>query len=102
MLTIRVPVLQTHGRGFGSLSVHYGVAQMMPGIVSSAQQVARLEQSGGNVSLQTVSVSAVHILSTTVSLQCSICRTYCFPAPQTEKRLEAQHQRWPDEDGVWY
>ena len=79
-----------------------GDAQMMPGIVSSAQQKACLEQSGGNIILHTVSVSAVHIVSTNVDLQCRLafCNTYCFSALQTGKRLEAQHQRWPDESGL--
>jgi hypothetical protein len=79
-----------------------GASQMVTGTVPSAQQKACLEQLGGSVSLHTVSVSAVYILSTSVSLQCSICKTYCFSAPQTGERLEAQHQRCPGETALQY
>ena len=68
-----------------------GAAKIMPGILS-----------GGSVSLHTLSVSAVHKLSTNVGLQCSICKTYCFPALQTQKLLKAQHQRWPAESAFQY
>lgn len=63
-----------------------GVAQMVPGIVPSAQQKASLELSGGNVSYYTLSVSAVDILSTSVGLQLAFARLTVFQ-PRKQKSV---------------